>query len=76
MRFYLGYSHWLWQLTAIDCFVLDIIISDYFVIYMCNLEQFENKVTHSLARSLTHSPTHTPTHSRYEIEFLIVVRTR
>ena len=34
--------------TATDCFVLDIIISDYHVIHICNLEQFENKVTNLL----------------------------
>ncbi len=29
-----------------DCFVLDINITDYYVMHICNLEQFENKVTY------------------------------
>ncbi len=32
--------------TATDCFVSDIIITDYYVIHICNLEQYENKVTY------------------------------
>ncbi len=34
--------------TATDCFVLDITITDYYVIHICNLEQFENRVTYLL----------------------------
>ncbi len=29
-----------------DCFALDINITDYYVMHICNLEQFENKVTY------------------------------
>ena len=48
MHFYMVYScHWLWQLTQTALY-LDIIIIDYYVIHICNLEQFENKVTYLL----------------------------
>ena len=47
MRFYMVYSHWLWQLPQTALY-LDIIITDYYVIHICNLEQIENKVTYLL----------------------------
>ena len=47
MRFYMVYSHWLWQLPQTALY-LDIIINGYYVMHICNLEQFENKVTYLL----------------------------
>ncbi len=55
---YMVYSHcWLWQLPLTALYV-DIFITDYYVIHIYNLEQFENKVTYLLTHSLIHSLTH------------------
>ncbi len=45
--FYMVYSHWLWQLPQTALY-LDIIITGYYVLHNCNLEQFENKVIYLL----------------------------
>ena len=50
MRFYMVYSHWLWQLPQTALY-LDIIITGYYVIHICHLEQFEDKVTYLLTNS-------------------------
>ncbi len=50
MRFYMVYTHWLSQLPQTALY-LDIIITGYYVIHICNLEQFGNKVTYLLTSS-------------------------
>ncbi len=55
MRFYMVYSHWLWQLPQTALY-LDIIITGYYVIHICNLEQFENKVTYLLTQMYLRKP--------------------
>ncbi len=47
MPFYMVYSHWLRQLPQTALY-LDIIITGYYLIHICNLEQFENTVTYLL----------------------------
>ena len=56
MNFYMVYTHPTIT-TATDCSVLDIIISDYYVILTRNLEHFANKVSFLLTHSFTHSLT-------------------